>query len=630
MPRYYQLTAVNKTVEAIAQGKDRLLLVMATGTGKTFTAFQIIWRLMQSKRCQRVLYLADRDVLISQTKNNDFKPFGQKVTRIEGHKIDPSFEIYLSLYQAIDGETEDRKAYKEFSPDFFDLVIVDECHRGSAKEDSAWREILEYFSSATQLGMTATPRETKEISNIEYFGEPIYTYSLKQGIEDGYLAPYKVVRIDIDKDLQGWRPEQGKVDKHGVAIEDRVFNSSDFDRKIILEKRTELVAEKITAYLEGTDPFAKTIVFCVDQEHADRMRAALVSLNGERVKANSRYVTRITSDDVVGKSHLDDFMHPEERYPVIVTTSELLSTGVNIETCKVIVLDQTIKSMTKFKQIIGRGTRINEEHNKLYFTIMDFRKATELFADPDFDGEPTQIYEPKEGESPIPPDDFEPTEGEHSTDEDGDNPIPPDFFPEGPFPDEPDGTPVYKYVVADVPVAVLAERVQYVGPGGTLITESLKDYTRARVTEDFETLDDFLKYWHEGERKQAVIEELAERGVMFEALRETVGKELSAFDLVCHVVFDQPALTRKQRADGVKNSGYFKEYSTIAQQVLTALLDKYADEGVEPDSDPTILKVPPFEEMGTVMELFGEFGGKDQFDEAIKSLEEALYETASA
>lgn len=616
-PRYYQLAAVNRTVEAIARGKDRLLLVMATGTGKTFTAFQIIWRLSQVGRCQRILYLADRNVLIDQTRVNDFKPFGQRMTKIEGHRIDPAYEVYLSLYQAVDGPASELKAYREFSPDFFDLVIVDECHRGSAKEDSAWREILEYFSSAIQIGMTATPKETKHVSNIDYFGDPIYTYSLKQGIEDGYLAPYKVIRLDLDKDLQGWRPEQGKTDKHGVEIEDRIFGSTDFDKSLILEKRTELVAQKVTEYLEGTDPYAKTIIFCVDQDHADRMRAALVNLNGARVAENSKYVMRITSDDKIGREQVDSFINPEEKYPVIVTTSELLSTGVDVQTCKLIVLDQTIKSMTKFKQVIGRGTRVREDYNKLFFTIMDIRKATELFSDPSFDGEPVLIFKPGAGDPPIPPD--EPPH--HGGDEAG---VPAPLTPAAD--EEKAGSPRLRYVVGDVDVWVLAERVQYIGPDGALNTEGLKDYTRKRVTAEFATLDDFLKHWYEGERKQAIIDELAERGVIFEALSESVGKDLSAFDLVCHVVFDQPPLTRKQRANGVKTSGYFAKYSDVARDVLEALLDKYADEGVEPDSDPGILRVKPFEDWGTVIELVNEFGGRRQFDDAVRSLEQALYE----
>ncbi|MFB3041913.1 MAG: EcoAI/FtnUII family type I restriction enzme subunit R, partial [Candidatus Poribacteria bacterium] len=392
-PRYYQIVAINRAIEAIAKGQKRILMVMATGTGKTFTAFQIIWRLWKSRAMKRILFLADRNILVDQAITNDFKPFGSAMTKIRKRQADKSYEIYTALYQAVSGNEEERNIYKQFSPDFFDLIVVDECHRGSAAEDSAWREILEYFQSATQIGLTATPKETKDVSNIEYFGEPIYTYSLKQGIEDGFLAPYKVIRIDLDKDLQGWRPGQGQRDKHGREIEDRIYNQTDFDRTLILEKRAELVAEKITEFLKATDRFAKTIIFCEDIDHAERMRQLLVNENADLVAANHRYVMRITGDTYEGKAELDNFIDPESDYPVIVTTSRLLDTGVDAQTCKLIVLDQTIKSMTRFKQIIGRGTRINEEHRKLYFTIMDFKRATELFADSQFDGDPVQIYE---------------------------------------------------------------------------------------------------------------------------------------------------------------------------------------------------------------------------------------------
>ena len=404
-PRYYQANAINNTVEAVAKDQQRILLVMATGTGKTYTAFQIIWRLWKSGAKKRILFLADRNILVDQTKNNDFKPFGAAMTKISKRQIDKSYEIYLSLYQAVTGSEEEQNIYKQFSPDFFDLIVIDECHRGSAAEDSAWREILAYFSSATHVGLTATPKETKDVSSIYYFGDPVYSYTLKQGIEDGFLAPYKVVRIDIDKDVQGWRPSKGQTDKNGQLIEDRVYNQIDMDRTLVLEKRTELVAKKITEFLVATDPYAKTIVFCDDIDHAERMRQALVNLNPERVKESRKYIMRITGDELEGKAELDNFINPEERYPVIATTSKLMTTGVDAQTCKLVVLDQHIKSMTEFKQIIGRGTRINEDYDKFWFTIMDFKKATELFADKDFDGEPVMIYEPKGDESPVPPDD---------------------------------------------------------------------------------------------------------------------------------------------------------------------------------------------------------------------------------
>ena len=403
-PRYYQLIAINRTVEAIARGENRILLVMATGTGKTYTAFQIIWRLWKSGAKKRILFLVDRNILADQTKTNDFKPFGQAMTKITNRSVDKSYEIYLSLYQAVTGTEEEQNIYKQFSPDFFDLIIVDECHRGSAAEDAAWHEILSYFTSATQIGLTATPKETKEISNIHYFGDPIYTYSLKQGIADGFLAPYKVVRIGLDKDLDGWRPEKGKTDKYGHEIEDREYNETDFDRNLVLEKRTQVVAAKITEFLKATDRFAKTIVFCENIDHAERMRQALVNANADLAAANKRYVMRITGDNDEGKAQLDNFIDPESTFPVIATTSQLMSTGVDAQTCQLIVLDKRINSMTEFKQIIGRGTRINEDYNKFFFTIMDFKRATALFADKDFDGEPVQIYEPGPNETPVPPD----------------------------------------------------------------------------------------------------------------------------------------------------------------------------------------------------------------------------------
>jgi len=390
-PRYYQLQAINKTIEAVSSGQDRILLVMATGTGKTYTAFQIIWRLWKAKAKKRILFLADRNILVDQTKNNDFQPFGTAMSKITGRKVDPAYEIHLALYQALTGPEEYQKAYKQVKPDFFDLIIIDECHRGSASEDSAWREILEYFSSATQVGLTATPKETNEVSNIDYFGEPIYSYSLKEGIEDGFLAPYKVVRVDIDVDLQGWRPTKGQVDKNGELIDDRIYNQKDFDRTLIIDERTQLVAQTISAYLKRSDPMAKTIVFCNDINHAERMRSALVNLNPEQIAKNEKYVMKITGDDENGKAQLDNFINPKKAYPVIATTSELMTTGVDAKTCKLVVLDQNIQSMTKFKQIIGRGTRIDDRYGKLWFSILDFKKATELFADDTFDGEPVQI-----------------------------------------------------------------------------------------------------------------------------------------------------------------------------------------------------------------------------------------------
>jgi len=617
-PRYYQANAINNTVEAVALGQQRILLVMATGTGKTYTAFQIIWRLWKSGTKKRILFLADRNILVDQTKNNDFKPFGAAMTKISKRQIDKSYEIYLSLYQAVTGSEEEQNIYKQFSPDFFDLIVIDECHRGSAAEDSAWREILAYFASATHIGLTATPKETKDVSSIYYFGEPIYSYTLKQGIEDGFLAPYKVVRIDIDKDLQGWRPSQGQTDKNGQLIEDRVYNQIDMDRTLVLEKRTELVARKITEFLQATDPYAKTIVFCDDIDHAERMRQALVNLNPERVKESRKYIMRITGDEIEGKAELDNFINPEERYPVIATTSKLMTTGVDAQTCKLVVLDQHIKSMTEFKQIIGRGTRINEDYGKYWFTIMDFKKATDRFADKDFDGEPVMIYEPKGDQSPVPPDDV-PTDGEAGDD------LPPfeEVGTEGGF-DEP-GTKRTKYILGDVTVYVVAERVQYYGPEGKLITESLKDYTRSTVRKDYASLDQFLLRWSKADRKAAILQELEEHGVLLEPLADEVGKDFDAFDLICHVAFDQPPLTRRERAEQVKKRNYFAKYGEQARKVLEILLDKYADTGIENIEDIKILTLDPFKTMGTASELVSAFGGKPAYMAALQELEAHLY-----
>ncbi len=629
-PRYYQLLAINKTLEAIAKGQNRILLVMATGTGKTFTAFQIIWRLWKSKTKKRILFLADRNILVNQTMTNDFQPFGSAMTKIQKRQVDKSYEIYLSLYQAVTGNEEEQNIYKQFSPDFFDLIVIDECHRGSAAEDSAWRQILEYFSSATQIGMTATPKETKEVSNIDYFGEPIYTYSLRQGIDDGFLAPYKVVRIDLDRDLAGWRPDRGMVDKYGHEIEDRVYNQRDFDRSLVLEKRTELVARKVSEFLKQTDRFDKTIVFCEDIDHAERMRQALVNENADLAVGNYRYVMRITGDNEEGKAELDNFIFPESKYPVIATTSKLMTTGVDAQTCKLIVLDQRIQSMTEFKQIIGRGTRINEDYGKFYFTIIDFKKATELFADPDFDGDPVQIYEPTGDESPVPPDLLEPDLLESDTttlsyQEELDlvdlrvRELP-DFTY-----DSITDTRIRRYVVANVEVKVIAERVQYFDAKGKLITESLKDYTRKTLQRDFASLDEFLKCWSSADKKQAIIDELAQEGVFFEALAEEIGKDFDPFDLLCHVAWDMPALTRKERAALVKKCNYFTKYGEQARRVLEALLDKYADEGVAPIEELQILTIAPFPQFGTPMEIIRAFGGSDGYQTALRELKRSLY-----
>jgi type I restriction enzyme, R subunit len=626
VPRYYQIIAINRTVEAIARGEDRILLVMATGTGKTYTAFQIIWRLWKSGARKRILFLVDRNILADQTKTNDFKPFGKAMTKITNRTVDKSYEIYLCLYQAVTGTEEDQNIYKQFSPDFFDLVIVDECHRGSAADDAAWRKVLEYFSSATQIGLTATPKETEEISNIAYFGEPIYTYSLRQGISDGFLAPYKVIRIGLDKDLDGWRPEDGQRDKYGQLIEDREYNIRDFDRDLILEKRTALVAAKVTEFLKATDRFSKTIIFCENIDHAERMRQAMVNANADLAAANPKYVMRITGDNDEGKAQLDNFIDPEKTYPVIAVTSRLMSTGVDAQTCKLIVLDRRIASMTEFKQIIGRGTRINEDYGKLYFTIMDFRQATALFADPDFDGDPVLIYEPGDGETVVPPDDPPESASDGTTLEDGEGvilgeDIPPYTVGGG----DSTGQTRVRYFVNNVEVRVATERVQYLDASGKLITESLRDYTRKAVLSEYASLDVFLSVWNDAERKQAILEELADKGVFIDELAEQVGRDFDAFDLICHVAFDQPPLTRQERAANVKKRNVFAKYGDQVRAVLEALLQKYADSGITSVESMDILKVDPLTAFGTPMEIIKLFGDKSAYLAAIRELEQALY-----
>ncbi|MFN7042439.1 MAG: EcoAI/FtnUII family type I restriction enzme subunit R [Acidovorax temperans] len=650
-PRYYQLNAVNRAVEAIAAGQDRVLLVMATGTGKTYTAFQIIWRLWKSGAKKRILFLADRNILIDQTMVNDFRPFkgamaklspnAKGVERVDAHGtvsvedvdlavnkttklVDKSYEIYLSLYQAVTGTEEERNIYKQFSPDFFDLIVVDECHRGSAAEDSAWRDILTYFASATQIGLTATPKETKDVSNTDYFGEPVYTYSLKQGIEDGYLAPYKVIRVDLDKDTFGWRPTAGMTDKHGHAIEDRIYTGADMNRKLVLEQRDVAVAAKITEYLKATDRYAKTIVFCEDIDHAARMRQALANANADLCAKEPKYVVQITGDNAEGKLELDNFIDPEKTYPVIATTSKLMSTGVDAQTCKLIVLDQGIKSMTLFKQIIGRGTRINEHHGKTWFTILDFKRATELFADKDFDGEPVQIYEPGGGEPVAPPEPALP--GSTPGDPGAPDPLDP-LSTLGPFAGgsgESDGPK--KYVLGNnVTVAVARERVQYLNAEGKLITESLRDYTRINVRKQYDSLDQFLQAWQQADRKAALLQELEAQGVLLDALADEVGKDLDPFDLLLHVAYDQPPLTRRERARRVQKRNVFTQYGPVARKVLEALLDKYADEGIVTIESNEVFKIQPFTDLGSPSELVRSFGGRPQYLSALQTLERELY-----
>ncbi|ANQ48057.1 DEAD/DEAH box helicase family protein [Flammeovirga sp. MY04] len=623
-PRYYQQNAINRTLEAIAKRQNRILLVMATGTGKTYTAFNIIWRLWKAGIKKRILFLADRNALLTQTKNGDFSPFGNDImTIIKNRKIDKSYQIYFALYQGLTGNDESKNAYKEFSPDFFDLVIIDECHRGSASEASAWREVLDYFSSATQIGLTATPKETKDVSNINYFGEPVYSYSLKQGIEDGFLAPYKVVRITTTID-EGWRPTKGKLDKYGHEVADRIYNLKDYDRNLAIDERTNLVARKITEYLKGFDRYAKTIVFCVDIDHANRMRQALINANADLVAKHPNFVVKITGDDEVGKMELDNFTDVEEKCPVIATTSKMLTTGIDTKMVKLVVLDTNIGSMTEFKQIVGRGTRIREQDGKVFFTVMDFRKVTNLFADPDFDGDPVQIYEPGENEPVIPEEDDiseeDPILGEDGEPIDGEDGVPPHDFGDMDEEDEP-----RKYYVNDVKVTVAHERVQYYGPDGKLITESLKDYTKNSVQREFSSIEVFKEKWNNADKKEAIIDELKEQGILIDALREEVGKDMDAFDLICHIAFDQPALTRKDRANNVRKRNYFTKYGDVAQKVLSSLLEKYEEEGIVSIEQGGVLKVQPLNEIGSPVELVRAFGKKKDFDQAVKELESELY-----
>ena len=633
-PRYYQVNAINAAIEAIVKGRDRILLVMATGTGKTYTAFQIIWRLWKAGRKRRILFLADRNVLIDQTMVNDFRPFGAAMAKLSTkaktinrdgkRRIDTAYEVYLSLYQAITGPEDDQKIFREFSPNFFDLIVIDECHRGSAADDAAWREILEYFSSATQIGLTATPKETNYVSNIHYFGEPIYSYSLKQGIRDGFLAPYKVVKVHIDRDVEGYRPEQGQLDRAGEEVEDRIFNTKDFDRTLVLDGRTKIVACKVTEFLqESGDRFQKTILFCVDQEHASRMRQALVNENADLVAGNDRYVMRITGDDSEGQVQLGNFIDPESRYPVLVTTSRLLSTGVDAQTCRLIVLDREVGSMTEFKQIVGRGTRVHEDTQKFYFTLMDFRGATSHFADPDFDGEPVQIYAPGEDDPITPPDD------DPIPDDNGDTPPPEPDDDEVIIDGPPEGPKKRKVYVDGITASVVAERVEYLDEKGKLITESLRDFTKRALRKRFASLDDFLRRWESTKRKQAIIEELQAEGLDLHVITAELDRDLDPFDLICHVAFDAKPLTRRERAENVRKRDVFSKYGDQARAVLDALLAKYADQGVLNLDSPNVLRIPPFTELGTPVQLISAFGGRKEFVAAVHDLQSALYQEAA-
>lgn len=625
-PRYYQQNAVNLTLEAIAKGQNRILLVMATGTGKTYTAFQIVHRLWKSKTKKRILFLADRNALIDQTKRGDFKHFKDKMTIVQKRQVDKSYEVYLAIYQGLTGTEEEKNIFKQFSKDFFDLIVIDECHRGSAKEDSAWREVLTYFESATQIGLTATPKETDTISNSEYFGEPIYTYTLKQGIEDGFLAPYQVVRVSIDVDLEGYRPDKNKKDKDGNIVEDRIYNRKDYDRNLVIDERTQIVAQKVTEFLKNSGRFQKTIVFCRDVDHAERMRSALANLNSDLVGQNHKYVMRITGDNDEGKRELDNFIDPEQTYPVIATTSELMTTGVDAQTCKLIVLDTEIGSMTKFKQIVGRGTRVNEEFGKLYFTIMDFRNATDKFADKDFDGDPVRIKEIK-GDEPItgdndPAEDDEPNDVEKPVVKDP----PENYGNDDPFTKK--KTKLQKIYFNGVDVTILNSREMYFDKDGKPVTMSMKDYTKSLLSEKYESLDQFLNLWKSADRKEALIEELNEQGIPVEELLKAVNRECDLFDIICHVAFDQKPLTRKERANNVKKRNYFTKYGEKARAVIEELIEKYADEGIENIESMEVLKLNPLSDFGSPLEIVKSFGGKDQYLQAVRELEDEIYSFA--
>ena len=602
-PRYYQRIAVERTVEAIAKGKDRVLIVMATGTGKTITAFQIIHRLKASGLKKKILYLADRNILIDQTMVQDFKPFKKVMTKVQGATIDSAYEVYMALYhQLVSNEEGVEDPFKQVQPTFFDLIIVDECHRGSAKDDSAWRKVLEYFNSATQIGMTATPKAETGANNLDYFGEPIFTYSLLQGIQDGFLAPYRVTNSYISIDLQGFKPDDDEKDLLGRDIAQRLYERKDIGRDIAFTKRREIVAKRITKMLKQIGRMTKTIVFCTDIEEAEAMRSLLVNLNADLCKKDARYIMRITGDDNVGKKQLDNFIDVDQPYPTVVTTSELLATGVDCKTCGLIVIDKEIGSMTEFKQIIGRGTRLRTDKGKWHLEILDFRNATAKFKDPKFDGDP----EPPQGKS-----------GKPYT-----------------MPEEPSSVvsePHVKYLVEGEKIAITTEIVSILGEDGkTMRTESITDFTRKQIRKRYATLNDFVKNWTEAERKKAIVDELKDYSVLVDAVREKNPALANAdiFDVICHVAFDQPPVSRRERANNVKKRNYFAKYEGKAREVLEALLDKYADYGILNLEDSDILDTAPFNKIGKPQKIVKLFGGLDKFEQALKELENEIYKVA--
>lgn len=593
--RYYQRIAIDKTVQAVAQGKKRNLIVLATGTGKTFVAFQIVWKLLQSGSVKRVLYLADRNFLIDQTIQQDFSPLKKVMCKVQNKKLDSSYKVFMSLYHQLAGE-EGEEPFRQFQPTFFDLIIVDECHRGSAKADSEWRKILNYFDSAVHIGMTATPKETKEVSSITYFGEPLYTYSLKQGILDGFLAPYKVVRVNIDRDLEGWRPYKGQTDVDGNLIPDEIYQKEDFDSRLFIEERTKIVAKRITSWLKENGRFSKTIVFCVNQEHAELMRRALITENSDLVKENPNYIMKITGDDAEGKKQFNNFISPDETPPIVATTAELLTTGADCKTVKLIVIDKIVESMIIFKQIIGRGTRLLPDCGKNFFTIMDFRGATKLFSDSDFDGEPVVILE-----------DGGDGKDEKFFDDENKNPL-----LENSDKQQSSNKKIY---VRGVEVEILNERVQFVGRDGKLITENLIDYTKKNIIGKFPDLKSFLQTWNESDRKQAITDELKTEGIFLESLRECYhfNEDIDDFDLILKIAYDQKPLTRKQRAQFVQQKNYFKDYSEKCREIVSALLEKYSDNGINDLETLQTLKNEPFSSFGSRKEIYNLFGGKENY-----------------
>lgn len=609
-PRYYQRIAINKTVEAIAKGQKRILLVMATGTGKTFTAFQIIHRLYNSGAKKKILYLADRNILIDQTMQNDFKPFQKVMTKIENRKMDSSYEIYMSLYHQL--RSNEKEVYKQFKPDFFDLIIVDECHRSSARDDSNWHEILNYFSSATQIGMTATPKETNDISNIAYFGEPIYTYSLKDGIEDGFLAPYKVIKVGLDKDLEGYRPEKGKLDEDGYEVEDKEYTVHDFDRKIVIDERTKVVAKRITEYLKATDRYARTIVFCVDTEHALRMRDALANENSDMMKVNPSYVVRITSNDDYGKTKLDDFIDSNTTYPVIATTSKLLSTGVDTKTVKLIVLDEEIQSMTEFKQIIGRGTRLLPNKGKEFFTIMDFRNNSEKFADPAFNGPAESIINIDGGDL----DDVK-SPKEYGID---------NIKPELPINGAVDQEGFKKIYIKGVDVSILNETIKYYDADGKLITESIMEYSKKNLKRLYENHDGFEQEWFRADSKKEFLEHLMSEGVMVDAVFNKVNdNNIDIFDILSNMAYDEKALTKEDRVEKVEESSILNEYNDKQKNVIDELLKVYKSKNIIELENIKLLEIKNFNKFGGLVPIINLFGGKDKYLGMISKLENLLY-----